>query len=625
MLYSLSSVILAAGLLLAMVLNLSIKPRFSAKLTTACMAAALVGGLLFYGIGFAETTGSVVLSVERTPIAVIRMFMGINELSAIADSSPVSGAVGLVLFWLVHLLAIYSMASAAMITLGAEALRYLRMMLSRRGDLTLIYGVNDNSIELGKGCLGEENGSVVYVAESAAPGVVADLNNLGMSVLTGAAAAAAEESVLRRLRAERRKLNVYALNPEEDKDLVFAVNLRNTLEKLGAEPQNTCITLPGEEEIIAPMLQQSPESYGFGCVYVYKAADLAARAMIRTCPPWDQISFGGDGRAQEDFSCAVVGFGSFGQAALRRLVVNGQFAGGSFHAAVFSPNCESESGLLRTECRELFSQYDIRFYAEDGRSRAFYDYIESRLGTLKLIAVCTGRDEMDREISDDLMLFLRRRGAENVCVVRCGHGGVRYQQSVGSPIIRTGIYTPDLLSAERADRAAILLNDVYDDSERSPWEKWIACDTFGKMSSRASADFLPAFIRISSSSREKILSGEWEPDEKMLEALGETEHLRWNAFHYAMGYTAMSAEEFEANAAAYRAAAAEGKAGNVKIGRNRSARTHACLIPWDELDELSARERAVTGRAVDYRKTDINNVLALPRLLKSMEKDVSGS
>ena len=40
-----------------------------------------------------------------------------------------------------------------------------------------------------------------------------------------------------------------------------------------------------------------------------------------------------------------------------------------------------------------------------------------------------------------------------------------------------------------------MLNAVYDPSERSEWEKWVGCDTFSKMSSRASADFLPAFKR----------------------------------------------------------------------------------------------------------------------------------
>jgi hypothetical protein len=240
----------------------------------------------------------------------------------------------------------------------------------------------------------------------------------------------------------------------------------------------------------------------------------------------------------------VAGFGRHGQAALKKLVMNGQFAGSTFHAAVFSPNVENEAGFLEEDSPELLRQYDIRRYAADARSSAFYEYIRTHLGSLKMIVVCTGDEAMNREISDNLMLYLRRNHAERICVVQCDDSGVRYQETLGKPIIRTEICTLDYLSAKDADRLAILLNSTYDSSDRSDWEKWMACDSFGKMSSRASADFIPAFIRISGSSREEILSGTWNPDESLRQVLAQTEHLRWCAFYLAMGYTPMSEAEF---------------------------------------------------------------------------------
>ena len=112
-------------------------------------------------------------------------------------------------------------------------------------------------------------------------------------------------------------------------------------------------------------------------------------------------------------------------------------------------------------------RYDIRQIQADGRSAEFYRYVEERSKTLKLIAVCTGNEEMNREISDNLMLFLQRRTAENISVVRCGRQGVRYQERVGSPILSYSIYSQAFLSAKEADRGAILLNSVYDSSDRS--------------------------------------------------------------------------------------------------------------------------------------------------------------
>ena len=610
------SLILSTLVFFAMILALVLKPTAARRLSTVFMTIGVIGGLLIYGIGYTEAfQGDLAMTVIRTPMTVIRMFIGVNDLDTIKNTVPVSTRTGLSVFWTVHLMAFYSMASAAMYTIGAGLLRYLRFVLARHGDLTLIYGINEKSVMLGHQCIERGKTSVVFIAESADEAMVNDLNTAGMSVLTGNAAVQCEQSVIRKLRIRKRRLTVYALDRAEDENLFYALRLKAALEKAGVPVKNTQITLPGAEDILAPMLQASEAAYGFGYVNVYDAADLAARALIRTCPPWSFMHFNAEGFATEDFDCVVAGFGRHGQAALKKLVMNGQFAGSTFHAAVFSPNVENEAGFLEEDSPELLRQYDIRRYAADARSSAFYEYIRTHLGSLKIIAVCTGDEAMNREISDNLMLYLRRNHAERICVVQCDDSGVRYQETLGKPIIRTEICALDYLSAKDADRLAILLNSTYDSSERSDWEKWMACDSFGKMSSRASADFIPAFIRISGSSRDEILSGKWNPDESLRQVLGQTEHLRWCAFHYAMGYVRMSRMEFEANIEAYTRLKAEGKQPGFRISKNPGERKHACLIPWEDLDALSEEENRVTGRNVDYKQVDINNVLALPKLL----------
>ena len=617
---SIPVVVLSAALFLALVANLALKPSFSSRLTLYCMVVSAAAGLFFYGVGFAEETGNRMVSVVRTPLAVTRMFAGINEYSVIENTLPVRSSLGLTLFWLTHMLAFFSTASAVLVTIGAAALRQLRLMLSRRGDLVVFFGINDNTIAVGKECLAQGGSSVVFIAETADSTVISDLNGMGMSVITGQDAIDSGEVTIRALHPVGRKVTVYALDPSEDQNLYYALKLKDALERAGIPPENTRITLPGEEEIISSMLQVSPDRYGFGYVHVYNTGDLAARAMLRICPPWDFISFDENGKAREDFDCVVIGFGRFGQAALKRLVMNAQFSGSSFHAAVFSPQIANESGYLLTDSQELFSQYDISLISADGRSRELYEYVSTHLSTLKLIAVCTGREEMDREISDSLMMFLKRRQAEHIGVVQCSRRGARYQETVGSPIVTMGIHNLTMLSAEAADRGAIVLNSVYDSSDRSDWEKWVACDTFSKMSSRASADFLPAFLKAAGRTREQALAdGGWDLPPAMLYTLGETEHKRWNAFHFALGYAPMTDAEFDANAERYVRQRLSGEPVTVRITKNQSARTHACLIPWEDLDALSARENAVTGKNTDYKQVDINNVLALPQLLRKEE------
>ena len=134
------SLILSALVFFAMILGLVLKPAAARRLSAVFMTIAVVGGLIIYGIGYAEALeGSLALTVIRTPMTVIRMFIGVNDLDTIKSTTPVSTQAGLIVFWAVHLMAFYSMASAAMYTIGAGLLRYLRFMLARHGDLT---GVN---------------------------------------------------------------------------------------------------------------------------------------------------------------------------------------------------------------------------------------------------------------------------------------------------------------------------------------------------------------------------------------------------------------------------------------------------------------------------------------------------
>ena len=141
------------------------------------------------------------------------------------------------------------------------------------------------------------------------------------------------------------------------------------------------------------------------------------------------------------------------------------------------------------------------------------------------------------------------------------------------------------------------------------------------MSSRASADFAPAFLRAAGCTG-TVFPENWLPPDEMMENLARTEHLRWCAFHFAMGFSPMSKEEFECRAAAYTAEQEQTGSSRIRIGKNQNGRTHACLIGWDALDELSRAENAITGKSVDYKEMDRNNIRSLPAVLQTAEETV---
>lgn len=615
-------IVLSIIIYLALVINMAMKPAYSSKLNSALMIISILGGSIIYGIGYTSVTQNIALSLIRTPFSVIGMFLGKNDLGEVRSSPILSSTIGICCFWTLHLFAFYSIASAAMTTVGAAGLRRLRLFLALNGDLTIIYGIHEDSLTVGKECLVGDNTAVVMINETEPADQISEIINMGMAVLTGSGAVSCDHTTMLRLRVRaRKKITVYALHPDRNKNLFYAIAMKEALEKEGVDPRITSITLPGTEDIAMSMLQLSEQQYGFGYVQVFDPADMAARAMIRLCPPWDFITFDNEGRAKEDFDCMVIGFGDCGQAALRYLIMNGQFVGSKFHAMVFSPNISNEAGFLLAECPEILKHYAVEFRNADGRSFEFYKTLQERLRTLKYIAVCTGSSAMNTEVTDSVMLYLKRSKAEHVCVVQVSKYGAQYQESVGSRIVSREVYKLDMLSAKREDRNAIILNAGYDSSDRTNWEKWVSCDSFSKMSSRASAEFIPAMIKASGSSRKEMLEGSWHPDDEMLNVLGEMEHMRWCAFHFAMGYRPMSEEVFNENAQNYLRSLEEGIPRSPKIGKDSEKRLHACLVPYDKLDQVSERENAVTGRNVDYKQYDINNAIIIPDILRAQEEE----
>ena len=160
---------------------------------------------------------------------------------------------------------------------------------------------------------------------------------------------------------------------------------------------------------------------------------------------------------------------------------------------------------------------------------------------------------------------------------------------------------------------ATQLNHSYCNNDNTPQQNWARCDWFSRMSSRASADFMPSMAVIA----RQDPAQQWALTDAQLENLGITEHLRWMAFHFVMGYEKMPAEVYDQREQQYISEKSLYGTGKIRVGKDTVARQHACLIPWEELDALSRRENAITGGNVDYKQSDKNNVLAIAQLYDS--------
>lgn len=616
-------VLLSILLFCAMILNLAAKPRFTRGLIGACSAISAIGGLILYGIGFSCTLSDPVQGVLRTVLAVCRMFAGINEYGSVSAAPLFASRFWQVTFWIVHLMAFYAAASAAISALGSAALKRLKFWLQRYGSSVIIYGISDYTVEFGRSLMASGVHNVIYVGGKPDASCEAAINAAGSLVRSDLSALNPDRKFLKSLGSEKGSpnLTLYALDADENRNRLYAHALLAALEAAGVDTAHVKLVMRSSDESVDSGFTRTPDRYGYGDVKNFTNVSLSARLLMQSMPPCDKMAFRDDGSAQGDFDAIIVGFGKTGRSVLRYLTRNAQFVGSHFRAAVFSPASESENGYFCSSNPGLVENYDIQFHAADAKSRTFYDYLRSHASTLRYVVVCTGSQARDSEIASEVSAFLVQLSCD-AAVCQCSARSISWSEHPGEPLRYRTVYSADVIGSNAYDRMAMMLNYSYvNDKSVTPEEAWAGCDYFSRESSRASADFIRAFLRITGTREEDLNSESWkDKSPALLENLGITEHLRWCAFHYSMGFVSMPEDVLRARGERYRAEVEANGSSRLRIAKDLPHRMHACLCSWDELDQLSRIEETYTGKYTDYKDMDVRNVLALPNVLRAAKE-----
>lgn len=615
---------IAGAILLAIMLSLAIPPKHTKKVLSWLASLSFIAALGMYGYGYCHhyldpgsdtTFWSQVLQTVWDTSRIFVGSMNWDDIRAAYDAHPAWE----ILFRVIHLIAMSVSACAIIVSLGSNLLRRIRLRLTRWQDISLIFGLNENTLAFGRKLAEEEKSAIVYIDTASQSTLSATASRDGILLRSDDDALAGSERFVRSLglKPGKRKLRLYALDSSLLRNQQYAYRLLDSLKARGILPEQTSLTIIGVNEDTDHPLQSSGDRYGYGSIISINEPEMVARLLIRSYPPHKSITFDETGKAVSDFHAVLVGFGQVGQSVLRQLVMNSQFHGSKSRITVFAPDYESRMGWLSQHCLEMLNQYDITLLPYDGRSRQFYDYIAAHIDTINYVAICAGNETINMEINERLHPFLAQRGCK-ASILMCSKQGVFHQTSAYC-ITAHQIYTPELLCSDRIDRMAMVLNQSYH-NEGDMRQNWEACSYFDRMSSRAAADFYDAVMHMAGVTKDDVLRA-WDPRGILMENMAITEHLRWNAFHYCMGFRTMTEDEFQARAAVFRAEKAKDPNTKYRVTKDMDNLLHACLIPWDALDDYSRKENAVTGGHRDYKENDRQNIRDLAKILRAMESE----
>lgn len=379
--------------------------------------------------------------------------------------------------------------------------------------------------------------------------------------------------------------------------------------------------------------------------HIFNQSDLTARQFVQdnpilTCAQGHVR----DLRVDYRFNVLQLGFGWSGREVLHKTICDAQYVGSRFAATVIDRDFGSRNGSYPVLWDECIAEYNLDFNpsmdAPDGLpatvgSEPFYRWIRAHLAEYCRVVVALGDDRRNLEMAMTIARIAqeempgRFRGRIFAHVREPRH----YDYCSGAYAVTLfgdlkRIYTVDVVIGEVLDLRAKAVNYVYSrgqervgpaEIEKNAERVWRSVGLFDRDSSRATAANIANIEELARMSGTTLQEAVADP--ASLEVLAETEHLRWNAFHFTKGIRRWPLGEIPEGYACK--AKRYAVAGDAKT----PLAAHACLVRYDELGAVSDcvnRNLALCGKTeqVDYCANDRRIVGHFPIIetIKTLKK-----
>lgn len=544
--------------------------------------------------------------IIRSVMDVGIMFYGRNNSDVFYALEESQNPVAVLIFWLIHMIAFFTGATALLIHFGNNLLRWIRIMTTKISDVILIFGVNQDSLMFGRNIAGKKGIMLVYVDNVISEKYEAAIINLGGLTYTDKESMTASVAFIKSLRIKphKTKFKLYALSDEYDRNFQYARMMSESLKDAGVFPDQTSLVLLGTEEWKGMNFQSSESQYGYGSVISFDEFEMSARLLIHEYPLCNAINFDETCRASEDMNVLIVGFGRMGHEVLRKIIANGQFEGSRFHATIYQPGFENLTGFFTSQYPKMFANYNIDFEPHGGRGNKIFRFLQENAASLKYIVICIEDREVARDIAVHMSDRLQTMGY-SLNVYTCDSKSVRCYSQYAKECQTHWLYDSELLYSGDLDKYAMELNHHYTGGS-SLLEDWKNCGYFERMSSRASIDYMMPLLR---AIKAEVFTSEQR------ENLAKSEHLRWCAFYYTFGFDLMEKEEFIERIRKRLDEIREKGKSSIKVTNDKKSMKHACLVDWDELDEISRIENSLTHGNKNYKEYDRANVDVIKELM----------
>lgn len=297
---------------------------------------------------------------------------------------------------------------------------------------------------------------------------------------------------------------------------------------------------------------------------------------------------------KKPFGICVIGFGKIGQEFLLRCYETSSFltedGSPSFNALVVDRYAKVLEQEFVNNTPFFSENKEVEFLQTEVDSALYFGAIKDRLSGLDQIVIAIGDTQQNVDTALSLCRFFDRLECyedrpQIVVILSNSVAGVeslfRSYPNVKMMDFNTSIFNYAYLIEAKIDSVAKEINDGYN-RRSGRGKKWNELGTYLQAMNRAAV----FDIRLKKELYQMCDAAE----EERIEFLARYEHQRWCAFNYTHGWKRLPIDELTK----------EEKENY--ISKRVQKKQHACLIPWDDLDDLPQKNKG------DYKSYDVANV-----------------
>lgn len=632
---TMASVLISLGIIFLGCLIVSRYRDVYERIKTPLAIITFFSGLLLYIIGYmpdnvlagnapaqGETSPDAAAIALRALFSTCRIFILENDFG---DVSPIlqNNTVYVLLFHLVHAMGLMITVLILLSLFGLHIISRIQLLLSQSSETYIFCGLNEYAYHLIRSLRENGRDRRIIVIEglkqsSEEEEVLVKKIRENQCILIDRNAREVESLKQLKLpsRCYQKPIHFFLFSERENVNIEIAINLIRNIQKEKIPVSRLTLYILSSSENTGQILDQVKRDSGASIDFkIFSIPDLAARQLMETCPIYETMALDTEeAMVHSDFTLFLAGFGRMGVEVLRKALYNGQFHGGKFKAVVTDSAMNSREGIFNNRYSAIQNNYDIQFVQADPGSSAFYDLLMRHIREINYVVVCLEDDRLSVETALEIQRLLKRNGGGRKVTIAVqvsqSEEISRYQENALLPDIRifgriSDIFTESIIINESMDKMARTMNTLFNRIYHvEPEDNWFALDEFTKESNRSAAMNIRTKLRLLGLDMAEAKTCGRQPVHledylkgRRLENLAKQEHMRWNAFHFASGWTTWELSE----------------TGGAQKAKDAANKRHACLVPWEKLAGVTRR----FNQSPSFEELDFMQVRNIPQILEA--------